>query len=409
VRWRQLKYYCSGPPQYGLNVGADEYTHEGVRLLRTTDINDDGTLVSESFGVFVAPDMVKPRYSLREGDLLFSRSGSLGRCFRVRRTNELMTFAGYLVRFRPRHGVNPRYLEFCAASRFFQAAIYAEAITSTISNFNAERYGNLRIPEWNTSSQTAIADFLDRETSRIDALMSKKCELMESLGKRLDALVMREIRGLDLPGEPFDGRWFNHLPLGWRVAPTKSVTDFINGYPFAPSDWHDEGTSIIRISNLNEDSAFNRTKLVLPSRWRVTAGDLLFGWSGNRGTSFGPHLWRHEGEYYLNQHVFRLEPNSVELEWLYWALRAATPYVEELAHGIIGMVHITKQKLGSILLPVPPMEVQREIASRLAQADARIAAVRAALDRQVGLLQEHRQALITAAVTGELDGLGVAG
>ena len=133
-------------------------------------------------------------------------------------------------------------------------------------------------------------------------------------------------------------------------------------------------------------------------------GDLLFGWSGNRGTSFGPFLWWRKGEYYLNQHIFRVLPLNVTKDWFYCALKAVTFHVERQAHGIIGMVHITRDELGVIYIPiVPNVSEQHAIASFLdqetAKLDALVARVREAIER----LKELRTALISAAVTGRID------
>ena len=78
--WRPLKRFCEGPPQYGLNISADQYVGDGTRFIRTTDVTSTGTLNEAGNGVFVDRKEVGPEYDLRDGDLLFSRSGTLGRC-----------------------------------------------------------------------------------------------------------------------------------------------------------------------------------------------------------------------------------------------------------------------------------------------------------------------------------------
>jgi type I restriction enzyme S subunit len=148
--------------------------------------------------------------------------------------------------------------------------------------------------------------------------------------------------------------WLGSIPAHWKKEPLKYITRFVNGAPFKPRDWGDEGTPIIRIENLNGGQDFNYTKLAVEPRYCVRKDDLLFAWSGNRGTSFGPFLWNQEGEYFLNQHIFRLEAFKLQTKWLYWVFKGVTAYVESQAHGIIGLVHITKQDLGIIRVPVVP-------------------------------------------------------
>ena len=201
VGWRRLKHYCDVLPEYGLNVSSDAYVDEGFRLLRTTDIDDSGALSPESEGVFVGQYLIDPRHVLKPGDLLFSRAGSLGRCFRVPHEARDFTFAGYLVRFRPMPICESRYIQYCASAAFAQASIIADAVTSTISNFNAERYGNLLLPDTDPERQRAIADYLDRETARIDLLIEKINQQINLLLEHRQALITAAVTGeLPIPG-----------------------------------------------------------------------------------------------------------------------------------------------------------------------------------------------------------------
>ncbi|MEV7018825.1 restriction endonuclease subunit S [Streptomyces sp. NPDC093991] len=162
-------------------------------------------------------------------------------------------------------------------------------------------------------------------------------------------------------------------PGTWAIVPLKYLATLTNGYVFNSADRSDEGTPIIRIENLNGSSNFNCSTLSLPDKYRVEAGDLLFSWSGNPGTSFGPYLWTEPGQYYLNQHIFKVGVYGCDPRWLYWALKAATHWIErQLTSGMIGMVHVTKEDLAGVPIPVPPMEEQRRIAEFLDTETARI-------------------------------------
>jgi len=197
--------------------------------------------------------------------------------------------------------------------------------------------------------------------------------------------------------------WLGLIPTHWGTQPLKRLTEFVNGAAFKPQDWADEGVPIIRIENLNGGDEFNFSNRRAEPRYHVHYGDLLFAWSGNRGTSFGPFLWERHGLHYLNQHIFRLTGYRAQKTWLYWVLRGVTAYVEKQAHGIIGLVHITKQELGAVPVPsVPPAE-QSRIATFLDRETAKIDALIAKKQRLIELLQERRTALISHAATKGLD------
>ncbi|MCP2342026.1 restriction endonuclease subunit S [Actinomadura rupiterrae] len=155
------------------------------------------------------------------------------------------------------------------------------------------------------------------------------------------------------------------LPEHWDVVPLKHVAKLSNGYVFNSRDWTEYGTPIIRIENLNGSSDFNFSTLALDERYQITNGDLLYSWSGNPGTSFGPYRWSEVGQYYLNQHIFKIF-TTIDKDWLYWSLKAATHWIERaLTSGMIGMVHVTKKELENAPIPLPPMEEQRRIADFL--------------------------------------------
>lgn len=266
---------------------------------------------------------------------------------------------------------------------------------------------NLRHPIPPLPEQRAIAAFLDRETARIDALVSKKERLIELLREKRTALISHAVtKGLDpdVPMKDSGTEWLGQIPAHWEVKRLKYLADFINGAAFNPAEWGTQGTPIIRIQNLNGGDDFNYTTRKLPAKYISQEGELLFGWSGNRGTSFGPFLWSRKGKYYVNQHIFRVLPRHVTKEWFYWTLKAVTFRVERQAHGIIGMVHITRDELGAIYIPtIPNMSEQQAIAEFLDRETAKLDNLLVKVREAIARLKELRIALISAAVTGWID------
>ena len=197
--------------------------------------------------------------------------------------------------------------------------------------------------------------------------------------------------------------WLGDVPAHWENTPLKHVADFVNGCAFKPNSWAEEGTPIIRIENLNGGDNFNFYQGEIDPRYHVERGALLFGWSGNRGTSFGPFIWGRSGKYFLNQHIFRVCGFRSDASWLYWCLKAVTAHVEDQAHGIIGMVHVTKGDLGAITVARPPLHEQALVANFLNMETEKIDALVAEQKMLIALLKEKRQALISHAVTKGLE------
>lgn len=199
--------------------------------------------------------------------------------------------------------------------------------------------------------------------------------------------------------------WLGCIPTGWEVRKLKYLTRFVNGLPFKPRDWGASGTPIIRIQNLNGSREFNYTnRRDLPQELLIRQGDLLFAWSGNRGTSFGPSLWKEDFTGYLNQHIFKLVGYSLETRYFYYLLRAATSHIEEeKTHGIIGLVHVTKPELGSTSVPVAPEQEWTSIVRYLDWGCKRLDRAIRAKRKIIASLNEQKRAVISHTVTRGID------
>ena len=106
-----------------------------------------------------------------------------------------MTFAGFLVRFRPNPDMDGRYLGYCTQTAEFQRVVQSEAVSSTIQNFNADRYGNVDIPMLPIDAQLRVVNRLDEQTAQIDALISKAVEHIALAKERRAALITAAVTG----------------------------------------------------------------------------------------------------------------------------------------------------------------------------------------------------------------------
>ena len=189
----RLKHLCSASGLYGANIAAEHYAQTGVRFLRTTDITDDGEL--KKGGVFL-PENLADGYLLNDGDLLISRSGTVGRSFLYDSTlHGDCAYAGYLVRFVPAADVLPKYLFFFTKTKSFSGFLRNLAVSSTIDNVNADKYANLSLPLPPLSEQKSIVNFLNRETARVDGLIKKIEKSINLLHEHRTALISAAVTG----------------------------------------------------------------------------------------------------------------------------------------------------------------------------------------------------------------------
>ncbi len=126
------------------------------------------------------------------------------------------------------------------------------------------------------------------------------------------------------------------IPDDWNTPTIGTVCRLINGRGFKPYEWKNEGLPIIRIQNLNGSDHFNYYQGSYDKKIEVEDGQLVFAWSGSRGTSFGPHVWNGSLGL-LNYHTWKMvvKENEVEADFFLHALKQLTKFIEEKAHGLL--------------------------------------------------------------------------
>jgi type I restriction enzyme S subunit len=387
-----LKHLCLTPPEYGLNVPSSAYVPRGLRLMRTTDIGEHGHVRNEA-PVFVDP-RIAAGYLLNAGDLLLSRSGTLGRALLWGREHPAAVFAGYLVRFRPDPGrVDPRFLWYATQSAQFQRAVQVEATQSTIANFNARRYADLRLPVPPRDEQRRIAEFLDQEMGKLNELLRLKRVLLAKLGDHLRGRVHAALDGLPREGRlGYTGTWYS------GGTPPKDEPEHWSGsLPWASTKDLGQDELEDTVDHVTNEAARRYSRvapagsLVIATRGMALAKRLPLAVTGR--------------EMAFNQDLKALVPSpEVDVAYLRVVLRG---YESEVLAAVMESAHGTRRletrHLKGLRIPIPDRNTQRRIVSEVREIEARNRAMFSALDRQLGLLGERREALITATVTGELD------
>ena len=194
------------------------------------------------------------------------------------------------------------------------------------------------------------------------------------------------------------------LPVGWVEVPIGDLCDLRNGRAFKPAEWTDEGIPIVRIQNLNNWQAkFNHYQGEVDANHLLGGGELLFAWSGTPGTSFGAHIWA-GGKAALNQHIFRVDfdEDSLQKGFFRYAINQKLNDLIDIAHGGVGLRHVTKGKFEQTEVFLPPLNEQRRLAAKLDTTLAAVDACRQRLDGVAAILKRFRQAVLAAATSGEL-------
>ena len=265
-------------------------------------------------------------------------------------------------------------------------------------NISYQSFGDIEFGVPPAAIQISIADFLDRETGRIDALVEKKRRLIELLEEKRTALISHVVtKGLD-PTVPMKNSgipWLGEIPAHWTVQRLSRVTQCLDGqriplsrveraemqgpFPYYGAseivDWIDSYLFDEPLVLLGEDGA-----QLLNPKFRIAQVV--------------------EGKYWVNNHAHVLKLLKGDRTFL-----AAYLNVFDRVPFITGATRpkLTQDSMNAIPIPTPPEPEQASIAKALGSQEKRINKLGAKLTEQLNLLAEYRQALITAAVTGQLD------
>lgn len=143
----------------------------------------------------------------------------------------------------------------------------------------------------------------------------------------------------------------------------KHLVDLINGHPFKPEDWGLDGKPIIRIQNLNNaDANYNHTTKKVSDKYTVKQGDILIAWSG----SLGVYEWQEEEDALLNQHLFKVEfkTNEIDKGYFKYVVKQALLELSRKARGV-GLKHLKKAQIDNYEFLLPEKEVQKYATSVL--------------------------------------------
>lgn len=187
------------------------------------------------------------------------------------------------------------------------------------------------------------------------------------------------------------------IPEDWHTPKFGEICTLVNGRGFKPYEWDTDGLPIIRIQNLNGSDEFNYFKGHFNPKIFVERGQLLFAWSGSRGTSFGPHIWR-GGDALLNYHTWKLvlKKSDVDSNFFFHSLKALTKKIEDSAHGASALVHTQKGEMEQFCVPLPPSTAeQTAIATALSDVDVLIEGLDQLITKKRNLKQATMQQLLT--------------
>jgi type I restriction enzyme S subunit len=268
-----------------------------------------------------------------------------------------------------------------------------------------DKLGRVPIPVPTTSEQRAIANYLDRETGKIDDLIHKKERLLSVLSESQPAAASMILLGTTLGPGQLHAKW----PESWKRIPFRWLFREIDDRSIDGSEELlavSQTRGVIAQSELGDRRQFAET---LAGYKICQKEDLVINrmWVYYGALGVAPSLGLVSPDY----SVFRCE-GQLRADLAAYILRTP-PYVGEMTRlvrgvgsafqGAVRKPRLHPRELGQIVMPVPPANEQEDLMAALVRHKDLVDQKVRLIERSLWLLRERRQALITAAVTGQLD------
>lgn len=415
-QWRRLrlKHLAAVPIVNGVGEPGEYEEPDWARYVRTTDIAGSRDLRDDVFKSL--PPSIANKAPLLRGDLVMVAAGAtIGKSY-LHGSDQPACFAGYLVRFRPRRDVDPRFVAYWAESSPYWQQIESQHVKATIENFSAARYRNLVLDVPPYEEQQRIADFLDSETARIDGLIGSKQRLLVVLKERWHNEVVKIVTQGFSNAElvSVDSPWFARRPPSWSLEALKRRWTVIDCKHVTPV-FVDHGYALVSHAEIEDGRVFPGRSghfveeadfVRLTEGRRPKRGDVIY----TRNAAIGNAGYvDSDEEFAMGQDVCLVTSGEQDQRFLTYFLNYVA--VDQLAAQRLGVTfgRINVAQIVDLQILCPPVGEQRAIADQLDARRRMYETLNTQLQAQTNLLAEHRQGLITAAVIGPLDVLDAAG
>lgn len=416
---KRLKFIAT--VQTGVAKGKDYVGKDTIEVpyLRVANVQD-GYLSLDDVTTIEIPRADLSRYSLCPGDVLMNEGGDfdkLGRGHVWQGEIEHCIHQNHVFAVRPAK-VPPYWLNAFTGSQAAQFYFMGRSKQSTnLASISSSNLMELPVVIPPDDELSVVLTHLDRETVRIDALMEKKTRFIELLREKRQALITHAVtKGLD-PGVKMKEsgvEWLGDVPEHWDVKRLKFIATVQTGIAKGKDNAGRDTIEVpyLRVANVQDgylkldEVATIEVASTDVARYLLQPGDVLMNEGGDFDKLGRGHVWHGEIDPCIHQnHVFAVRPHKVLSEWLNTVTSSnfAQFYFMGRSKQSTNLASISSTNLMELPVPLPSESEQRQTLEVLHSRMARLETLINKTEHSVELLKERRSALITAAVTGQID------
>jgi len=403
---------------YGI-VQAGPHIPDGVPYIRPADMTDEHGVLAADDVMRTSPEIASAysRSLIRPGDLVCSIGPSFGKVMVTPQwlDGANLTQGTARIAFKPLH--DARYYFWTLRSPFSVAQWESSVGGATFRALNLGPLAETIVSVPPLPEQTAIAEFLDRETGKIDTLVAEQQRLIELLKEKRQAVISHAVtKGLNPNSrlKPSGIEWLGDVPEHWEVtrikrlaaAISKGTTPTTVGAEFTPM-----GIRFLKAENITEAGVVEQPEFFISaethavlSRSSLHSGDVLVVIAGAT-TGKSAILQEEFLPANTNQAVAFVRPKNKDFSTYinFWLGTDLVRNLVLLTSVQSAQPNLSMEDLGNIPIPLPPLSERNQILTSLAAFTSQFDTLTAEARRAIDLLQERRTALISAAVTGEID------
>jgi type I restriction enzyme, S subunit len=205
-------------------LGEDTDPNLEISYVDIGSVDEIGGIVKiEEFAFEKAPS--RARRIVRDGDVIVSTVRTYLRAIAPITVTKpcLIVSTGFAV-IRPKTGLDSSFTSYALRAPYFVDRVVANSVGVSYPAINATEVGCIAIAAPDVREQRAIAEFLDRETEKIDALVAKKERLIDLLQEKRTALITQAVtKGLDpdVPVRDSGVAWLGEIPAHWTIMRLK--------------------------------------------------------------------------------------------------------------------------------------------------------------------------------------------
>ena len=383
-----------------------------VRLCNYTDVyNNDFIFMSLDFMQATATEDEIEKFGLQVGDVVITKDSEswddIGVPALVRETADDLVCGYHLALLRPRrHQLAGEFLLRCLQAKPIQVQLELAANGVTRFGLPKSEIGTVILPVPPLPKQRAIADYLDHETARLDALVAEKERVLGLLAEKRRALISRAVtRGIN-PNVPLRDSgipWLGEIPAHWETERAR----WLFRERDERSDTGEE--DLLTVSHLTgvtlrSEKDVNMFEAATKEGYKIClSGDLvintMWAWMGAMGVSSTDGIV--SPAYNVYEPIAHLDPSYAD------ALVRLSAFAQEVTRYSKGVwssrLRLYPEGFFAVSLPVPPLSEQREIVAHIANETCKLDELHDATEKTAVLLKERRAALISAAVTGQIN------